>query len=162
MSFFNDTLGITILNNWNIGTGVWDASAGAGSAQKVAADAGLAATGLSGWVLPTGDVDANPAVIALNQYQSIWDQAGGTFAALQAQFDGVQPGYYWSASGSPPSEAYLFGTGGDQFTSTQNDASFAVAVRAGDVAASVPEPTSLALLSRSLGALGLVSRRRSV
>ena len=47
-SFFNPTLGITILNNWNIGTGTWSAAAAAGSAQALAASAGLAASSLPG------------------------------------------------------------------------------------------------------------------
>ena len=86
--FYDTTLGITILNNWNLGTGAWSAAATLGSAQALAASAGLAASGLTGWVLPTGDGDA--AAGALNQYLSIWNSVGGSFAGLSGQFDGVQ------------------------------------------------------------------------
>ena len=67
--FYDTTLNITILNNWNLGTGTWSAGAAPGSAQALVASAGLSASGLTGWVLPTGDGGAAPG--ALNQYSSI-------------------------------------------------------------------------------------------
>jgi hypothetical protein len=54
--FYNTTLDITILNDWNIGTGFWSATAAEGSAQDLAKSAGEAQTDFVGWVLPTGDL----------------------------------------------------------------------------------------------------------
>lgn len=76
-SFYFTTLDITILNDWNIGMGFWSPTAAAFSAQALAEFAGFAAT---------------------NQYLSIWNAVGGTLAGLEAQFDGVQAGFYWSDS----------------------------------------------------------------
>jgi len=162
-SFYFSTLDITILNNWNIGTGPWNDTAAAGSAQAIAASAGFAATGLDGWVLPTGDGDESAG--DLNQYRSIFNAVGNLLTGLQNQFDGVQNVFYWSGTeASASSTAWAFipdsGNRGDEVT--QSVRYYAVAVRPGDVVvASVPEPQTLALALLALGAGLLASRRRT-
>ncbi len=161
--FFDTTLGITILNNWNLGTGLWSAGAAPGSAQALAASAGLTASGLTGWVLPTGDGGA--AAGAFNQYKSIYTSAGGSFAGLSGQFDGVQTGSYWSGTVAAPNSsfnnAWFFGPGGGgQLNGRQSSQLFAVAVRPGDVAAAIPEPQTYALMLLGLGALMLAARKQ--
>ena len=159
--FFNPTLNITILNNWNIGTGDWSATAAAGSAQALAASAGLSASGLTGWVLPTNDwfEAAGP----LRQYRSIWNEVGSSFAGLSGQFEGVQSSRYWSVTEFAPNPTQVWwfrpGDGADGFTSKDN-LFYAVAVRPGDVAAAVPEPQTYAMLLAGLGAMVVVVRRR--
>jgi hypothetical protein len=161
-SFYFSTLDITILNNWNIGNGFWSATAAAGSAQAIAASAGLAATGLDGWVLPTGDGVESAG--DLNQYRSIFNAVGNSLTGLQNQFDGVLEVFYWSRTEeSAGSTAWTFfpfiNNGGDDVT--QSVTHHAVAVRSGDVVvASVPEPQTLALALLALGATGVASRAR--
>lgn len=160
--FYDTTLGMTILNNWNLGTGTWRASAALGSAQALAASAGLAASGLTGWVLPTGDGGATAG--ALNQYLSIWNSVGNSFAGLSGQFDGVQPGNYWSGTvfAPAPSFAWLFSAAsGSQTVGFQDRPLFAVAVLPGDVAAAIPEPQTYALMLMGLGAVLLARRKRT-
>ena len=98
--FYDSDLKITILNDWFTGFGNWRANAAAGSAQALAASKGASETNFAtGWVLPTGD--GTQLAGALNQYLSIWNDVGGTFMALEAQFDGVQPAGYWSSTAYP-------------------------------------------------------------
>ncbi len=126
--------------------------------------AGQAATGLTGWVLPTDDGSNNAS--AQNQYASIWNDVGGTLAGLQLQFDGVQTNSfgYWSgtAAVSPPDWSNCRYVNGGYTSTCQNEAfNFGVAVRAGDVASSsVPEPQSLALALLAFGAALGVRKRR--
>ena len=159
--FYNTTLDITILNDWNIGRGVWSATAAANSAQALAESTGAAQTAFTGWFLPTGD-DFLPAG-ALNQYRSIRNDVGGSLASLQAQFDGVQSSFYWSGTeyAPLPANAFFFSTfDGGEFIIGKDFAFYAVAVRPGDVAASVPEPQTLALALLALGATVVARRRR--
>jgi MYXO-CTERM domain-containing protein len=160
--FYDTTLDITILNNWNIGRGFWDAGAAAGSAQALAATAGFAASGLTGWVLPTGD-GGEPAG-NLNQYLSIWNSVGNNFVDLSAQFDGVQISAYWSGTvvfaPNPGLGAWYFLSAfGAQSGVEQINPLSAVAVRPGDVAA-VPEPQAYAMALLGLGVLTVLARRR--
>ena len=159
--FYDTTLDITILNNWNLGRGKWSASVAPGSAQALAASVGLAASGLTGWVLPTGDGGA-PAG-ALNQYLSIWNSAGSSFAALLGQFDDVQADSYWSGTvfAPNPSVAWSFAGNGGQSDDSQLVSLFAVAVHPGDVAAPIPEPQTYALMLMGLGAVLLAWRKRT-
>lgn len=157
--FYNTTLDVTILNDWNIGRGPWSATAAAGSAQALAASAGAAQTDFTGWFLPTGD--GSQAAGALNQYLSIWIDVGSSLAGLRAQFDGVQSAVYWSGTEFAPGDAWLLGTGaGFQLNGFKSNALLAVAVRSGDVTASVPEPQTLALALLALGATVVARRRR--
>ena len=157
---YNSTLDITILNNWNIGFGFWSATAAAGSAQALAEAAGFAATGLTGWVLPTGN--RNMVAGALNQFKSIWNDVGGSSTGLQSEFDGVvQTGLYWYGSEFGVLLAWSFWAEFSyQDLDHQNRRLFAVAVRSGDVVAAVPEPESLALVLVGLVAAGATRRRR--
>ncbi len=163
--FFDTTLGITILNNWNIGKGNWSPAAVAGSAQALAASAGFAASGLSGWVLPTGDGFA--AAGANNQYLSIWNSVGNSFAGLTNQFNGVQSYLYMSSSdctGFPcPGYPWIFdpiNIGNLQDVDFSLGAWQALAVRPGDLAAAVPEPQTYAMMLMGLGALVLAARKQ--
>lgn len=160
--FYNNTLDITILNNWSIGQGFWNAAGAAGSAQALAALAGFSATGLTGWVLPTASVlGGGPSA---QQYISIRNDAGGSFASLQSQFDGVQSGAYWSATEfvpNPLAGAVFFDpVSGSSNLVQQSALLYAAAVRPGDVTA-VPEPGMLALVLAGLGAVVVAVRRRS-
>ncbi len=158
--FYDKTLDITILNDWYIGIGMWGNSGVFVSAQDVAKNAGYRATGLTGWVLPTGQGGQSGAN---NQFRSIWDDAGGTFAGLHAQFDVGSPGVYWSGSEYMPNSRYgwYFSTHDAlQIVVPGDYVLYALAVRPGDVAA-VPEPQTYATLLAGLGLLGFVARRRS-
>jgi hypothetical protein len=127
----------------------------------------FAATGLTGWVLPTGN--ANETAGALNQFKSIWTNAGGTEADLLAQFDGVQSylNLYWSATERPtqlhrvwnfhPYDGTLEGSFNQGYDGKSNSL-YALATRAGDVATTVPEPQTLALAL--LAFCAIVLRRR--
>ena len=163
---YNSTLNITILNDWNIGRGVWDGSAtpSATSAQGLAKAQGEAQTDFTGWRLPTGD-GAQPAG-SLNEYLSIWNDVGGSLAGLQSEFDGVQADVYdvyWSGSEYATNTDFtwiFYALSGFQFTGEKANQLFAVAVRSGDVVAAVPEPESLALVLVGLAAAGVMRRRR--
>jgi hypothetical protein len=168
--FYNTTLDITILNDWGIGAGTWSATAAAGSAQALAESAGFAATGLSGWVLPTGDGDA-PAGTQ-NQYLSIMNDVGGSVWQLQDQFDNVQYSdlYYWSSTeytwasdeDGLLNDVWFFN--GNQGPMPTYFSFWAVAVRPGDVAAAastVPVPAAAWLFgSGLLGLVGVARKRR--
>jgi hypothetical protein len=159
--FYDTTLNITILNNWSLGPGEWG-GLGSGSVQNRVESAGFVASGLTGWVLPTGDGGA-PAG-ALNQYRSIWNSVGSSFAGLSGQFDGVQVDYYWSGTVSAlnPASAWRFNAvGGDQNVGSQVIQFYAVAVRPGDVAAAIPEPQTYALMLMGVGAVLLARRKRT-
>jgi len=150
--FYDTTLNITILNNWNIGPATWSAD------QALVEAAGLAVSGLSGWVLPTGFVFVYPAAFDPGQYLLIWQEVGSTLSGLQSQFDGVQASFYWSSTElNPGVDAWAFDTTFGLMSDGYEDSPiYAVAVRPGDVAYSVPEPPSLALVLLALGA-GLVA-----
>jgi hypothetical protein len=92
-------------------------------------------------------------------------------------FQNMDGNYYWSGTeyGYPEKGAWHFNPlQGSQFYHAKNNVcsetdypkgcpTFAVAVQPGDLfVASVPEPGTVALLTLSLGALGLVRKRRSV
>ena len=159
--FYNTTLDITILNDWNIGKAFWSATAAAGSAQALAESAGDAQTDFTGWFLPTGDGGSGAG--ALNQYLSIWRDVGSSLVGLQAQFDGVQSGPYYSGTATVAGvTSWTFHAGtGTQRGGRPGIAQNAVAVRPGDVTASVPEPQTLALALLALGATVVARRRRS-
>lgn len=168
--FYNATLDITILNNFGL-TGFWSASAAAGSAQQAAESAGFAATGLTGWLLPTGV--GTKSAGAENQWLAILNDLGGNFLNLVNQFDGAAFSYYWSRDAGPSgfqgaARAWQMGSNypGYGFSQAAYDQSFnlnVVAVRNGDVTAPIPhdmpEPSALALMALALGA-ALAGRSR--
>jgi len=98
--------------------------------------------------------------------------AGGNFQPLSGlintgPFSNMAGALYWSGSAypqSPPGLAWDFHTDwGFQFYGNAAGASFAVAVRKGDVfTGAVPEPDAWALLGLAFGALAWVRRRWSL
>jgi hypothetical protein len=98
--------------------------------------------------------------------ESVLNQAGDTSEQIAnlALFSNVQSDVYWSGTeySPPPGGAWTFRTvDGFQGTYAKFETLYAVAVRPGDVTASVPEPQTLALALLALGATGVARRRRS-
>ena len=80
-----------------------------------------------------------------------------------ALFSNVQSLYYWSGTEYAPIPSAAWGftpDGGYQSAGGKGNASYAVAVRPGDVTTSVPEPQTLALALLALGATTVVRRKR--
>jgi hypothetical protein len=97
--------------------------------------------------------------------ESVLTQTGDTAEqkANLALFSNVQSYAYWSGVEYAPNtlNAWYFGTyGGYQLFDAKGYALYAVAVRPGDVAASVPEPQTFALVLMGFGAAGLARRKR--
>ena len=99
------------------------------------------------------------------EYEDLWTDpdVGSSLAGLQSEFANVQFGGYWSGTeyAPDPTGAWLFRTSsGLQFNAVKGFALYAVAVRPGDVTASVPEPQTLALALLALGATAVARRAR--
>jgi hypothetical protein len=97
--------------------------------------------------------------------ESVLNQVGDTAEQIAnlALFSNVRSNFYWSGTeyAPNPSLAWLFDTiGGSQSAAGKGSALYAVAVRPGDVTASVPEPQTLALALLALGATVVARRRR--
>jgi hypothetical protein len=178
---YDDVLNVTWLADWNASKGYGDAQPNGAMTWSVANNWAntLVVDGYSGWRLPTslnqnGTGPCGPAYNCKSSemgymfYQNWGATAGsnyssGTNTANLALFKNVQSDFYWSGTEYSQSGAWHFRTrNGYQDFDYKGIALFAVAVRSGDVAASVPEPGTVVLLSLSLGALGVVSRRRPV
>jgi hypothetical protein len=98
--------------------------------------------------------------------ESVLNQVGDTVEQIAnlALFSNVQSFDYWSGTeyAPEPFSAWLFSTfDGSQVYDGKLVALYAVAVRPGDVTASVPEPQTLALVLLALGATAVARRRRS-
>ena len=106
--------------------------------------------GSNDWVLPS-----------ISQYAGLFAAYGDL--TLVSQFLDVQSDAYWSGTeyAQFPARAWYFSSfDGPQYIFDKDFAMYAVAVRPGDVAASVPEPQTLALVLLALGATVVARRRR--
>ena len=98
--------------------------------------------------------------------ESVLNQAGDTVEQIAnlALFSNVQLPVYWSGTEYAPNPAiawvFLADVAFQSLTGGEGNAWYAVAVRPGDVAASVPEPQTLALALLALGATVVARRRR--
>lgn len=165
---------ITWLQNWNT-NGVMNWNTAYAWADN------LVYGGFSDWRLPTSlNADGTgPSCSAFNCsgsemghmfYNEFGATAGnsilsGSNAANLALFTNVQSNIYWSGTeyALSPADAWDFYTdSGAQSLFGKGLALYAVAVRTGDVAASVPEPQTLALALLALGATMVARRRRPV
>ena len=140
----DDVTNLIWLQNWNVnGQQNW-------STQKAWAE-NLSFAGSSAWVLPS-----------IGQYGTLFAEFGNLTQV--SAFTNVLASLYWSGTEFGPSgglSAFIFfpdsGVQNDFFKVAQF---FAVAVRPGDVAASVPEPQTLVLALLALGATMVARRRR--
>ncbi len=176
---YDTTLDITWLADWNYAsTSGFDADGAMNWTTANSWANNLVYGGFSDWRLPSS-LNANgsgPCGPAFNctgsemghMFYVNWGATAnnsfstGTNAANLALFSNVVSFIYWSGTEYAPnqSEAWFFNvTQGAQANLTKIGGLFAVAVRPGDVTASVPEPQSLALVLLGLGA-GMVARRR--
>lgn len=129
------------LQNWNV-NGSMNAST-----QNAWAE-GLDFAGSDAWDLPE-----------ISEYRALVT-AYGDLRQLDV-FTNVQTGGYWSDTAFSPTNNYWHSTADSilRHTGTQN-LRFAVAVRAADATAAVPEPQSLALALLALGAAVVARRKR--
>ena len=178
---YDTTLNITWLDDWNYAkTSGFDSD---GRMDWTTANNwanNLVYGGFDDWRLPTSlNADGSgPCGPALNcsgsemghMFYNNWGATAsnpfstGTNAANLALFSNVQSGVYWSGTeyAPNPNSAWLFNTGnGGQGYDTKSRTLYTVAVRPGDVTASVPEPRTLALALLALGATVVARRRRS-
>jgi MYXO-CTERM domain-containing protein len=132
------------------------------SGLKIWADATTWAAGLTVGGATAGDW----RLPEIGEYADLWadPDIGSSLSGLQSKFIDVQSLAYWSGTEYAPNtfSAWRFLTAdGDQVPGGKDRALYAVAVRPGDGAASVPEPQTLALALLALGATVGVRRRRS-
>ena len=129
------------------------------SGKKNWGDAKLWAAGLTVGGATAGDW----RLPEIGEYADLWTDVGSSRSGLQSQFTGVQYFGYWSGTEHAESSDNAWGfltCGGLQCVDPKGVASYAVAVRPGDVAAPVPEPQTLALVLLALGATVVARRRR--
>jgi hypothetical protein len=181
---YDANLGLTWLRDWNYaGTAMtWSEAMTWASTLKVGA--------FAGWALPTidaGDTSCsenfNPgggyptqyfgynctgSAMGYLYYTELSNLAGGPLPGTgplhTGPFQQVQSTSYWSGTeyAPLPGIAWSFRTTvGSQTNDNKRRALYAVAVRPGDVAASVPEPQTWAMMLLGLGAVLLARRKRT-
>jgi len=169
---YDSVQNITWLQNWNT-NGLMNWTTANDWANN------LVYEGFSDWRLPTslnadGTGPCGPAFNCSGSemghmfYNEFGATAGnsilsGSNAANLALFMNVQSNIYWSGTEYAPNPDLAWGfrtVFGSQGLDFKTSALYAVAVRPGDVAASVPEPQTLALVLLALGATMVVRRRR--
>ena len=95
------------------------------------------------------------------QMEQIYNRDGGLINT--GDFLNLNPSVYWSgtefASDTVSAWVFNFGTGG-QDVNDKDFNLFVLAVRSGDVAAVVPEPTTIALLGIGLAGIAVYGVRR--
>jgi hypothetical protein len=169
VSYYFAAQNFTILNDFRMGNSFYIPTGGAGSAQAQAEAAGFAATGLSGWILPSAAM-----------FTSIFDVVGYGYLGIVNQFYNARGGFWYTTSGESGTEAngfyvqcvvnggsWYFSNCRYEYQGVLEARAGATAFRIGDVLATVeppvttvPEPSTYALMAAGLAALGFVSRRR--
>jgi len=167
LAYYDPNLDITWAANANLsGVDTWD--------NQMAWVASLSIGGISGWRLPSADVNGDNVVVDCygggvtgcsdNEMGFLfWEEGISAFAPKP--FSNVRPGVYWSGTSyaSDPASAWNFrfsGTDGSQLPLLKDGfLDYAWAVRDGDVGA-VPLPAALWLFGSGLLGLIAVARRK--
>lgn len=165
LAYYNDALDITWTTDADInGVDTWD--------NQVAWAAGLTLGGVTGWRLPSVDVNGDDVVVdcsgggvtgcADNEMGYLFWEEGIT-AASSGPFNNIQNAY-WSGTESStfPTNAYSFNfLSGNQGTVGKGVARFGWAVHDGDVPAVVPVPAAVWLFGSGLVGLIGIARRKT-
>jgi len=168
-AYYDDQLDISWTANANINSSdTWD--------NQVAWAAGLDVDGVTGWRLPSMDVNGDGTIVSCtadqtvcmdNEYGHLFNYGAGTVfgsgitASSPGPFSNVQSSVYWSGTESDPFNAWLFNFNlGSQGPGNKSGNRFAWAVHSGNVSA-VPVPAAVWLFGSGLiGLLGLARRKR--
>ena len=177
-AFYDDQLDITWTANANInGQAFWD--------DQMAWVAGLDIDGVTGWRLPSMDVDGNNVIDTCtsgqtackdNEYGHLFYYGAGTVygggitPTSPGTFINVMPELYWSgtANGVNPANKRAFwfgGSGGQGWFNKDGSEFYAWAVRTGgsELVSGVPIPPALWLFgSGLLGLVGMAGRKKVV
>jgi hypothetical protein len=166
LAYYDPNLDITWAADANINSfDIWD--------NQVVWAAGLDIGGVTGWRLPSADVNGDNTVIDCagggvggcedNEMGFLfWEE--GISVATPGPFSNVQVDSYWSGTefAPLPANAWRFNfTNGAQFAGLKNFTFFAWAVHSGDVGA-VPVPAAVWLFgSGLLGLIGITRRKKA-
>jgi hypothetical protein len=134
--------------------------------------AGLTIAGVSGWRLPSTDTSCSQFNCTGSEmghlfYNELAGVAGDNLAtthnANYSLFSNLASGSFWTDATYAPNtaDAWYFSTSnGIQAHDHKDFNAYGLAVRSGDVAATIPEPEAHAMMLAGLGLLGFFARRR--